>query len=86
MGGRCSCEDRKKLADFEEKVTSLEKLILDHTGKTSNSLQITQGRSSQINTDGNTNQSWRSLKRSSMEVVNQASNKRMKVNDSKIVR
>ena len=27
MGGKCSCEDRKKLADFKEKVSSLEKII-----------------------------------------------------------
>ena len=37
MGGRCSCEDRKKLADFEKKVTSLEQLISAHTGKTNKS-------------------------------------------------
>ena len=85
MGGKCSCEDRKKLADFEKKVSSLEKLISDHTRKTSHSLQITHRRSSQINMENNLHQGWRSLKRSSMEVVNQASNKRMKVNDSKIV-
>ena len=72
MGGGCSSEDRKKLADFEKKVTSLEKLILDHTGKMSSSSQFTQGRSNQTNKDGNTLLGWRSLKRSSVEVVNQA--------------
>ena len=56
-----------------------------HTGKTnkshlaSSSSQITQGRPNQ------TLLGWSSLKRSSVEVVNQVSNKRMKVNDTKIV-
>ena len=54
------------------------------TSKTIHSIQITQGRYNQSNTE-NSHQEWRSVKRSSMEVANQASNKRMRANDSKVV-
>ena len=60
MGGKCSCEDKKKLADFEEKVCALEKIISDHTRKMSHLIQITHGRYNQSNVH-NTHQQWRSL-------------------------
>ena len=58
----------------------MEKIVSDHTKKRSKSIQILHGGSNQSGT-GNSHKEWRSLKRSSRDFSNQASNKRMRTSE-----
>ena len=58
----------------------MEKIVSDHTKKTSQSIQILHGGSNQSGM-GNSHKEWRSLKRSSRDFSNQASNKRMRTSE-----
>ena len=58
----------------------MEKIVSDHTKKRSQSIQILHGGSNQSGT-GNSHKEWRSLKRSSRDFSNQASNKRMRTSE-----
>ena len=63
-----------------DSISVLWKIVSDHTKKRSKSIQILHGGSNQSGT-GNSHKEWRSLKRSSRDFSNQASNKRMRTSE-----